>query len=145
MDLGESVYEFVDKYAYFACAANIILENYTVTDNEEAYKGIMIAFDKYIKYYNRVELGVKEREISNDAADAVLRTYINWLRNTCISNFLAKMQKCINEGFGGDSIKKEIKERLDDLQKKIRGSDFNTSDLLSLLTDIRIEEEKIAG
>ena len=25
MELGESVYEFVDKFAYVACAANIVL------------------------------------------------------------------------------------------------------------------------
>ena len=46
MELGESVYEFVDKFAYVACAANIVLENYTMTDGEDVYQKLMEAFKK---------------------------------------------------------------------------------------------------
>lgn len=38
MELSEMVYEFIDRFAYFACAVNIIMENYTVTDNEEGIR-----------------------------------------------------------------------------------------------------------
>ena len=47
MKKGEAVYEFIDKFAYFACAANIVLESYTMTDGEDTYKKLMAAFGRY--------------------------------------------------------------------------------------------------
>ena len=46
---SEAIYEFVDKVAYFACAANIIMENYTASDGEPFYGELMGDFRKYVK------------------------------------------------------------------------------------------------
>ena len=63
VEKGEAVYEFVDKFAYFACAGNIVLECYTMTDGEEAYKKLMTAFDKYMQYYKKLISAVEQGAI----------------------------------------------------------------------------------
>ncbi|MEY8482195.1 hypothetical protein AALD74_10115 [Lachnospiraceae bacterium 48-21] len=145
MELGESVYEFVDKFAYVACAANIVLENYTMTDGEDVYQKLMEAFKKYIEYYNQVKPGGGQGEVSRDAADAVLKSYINWLRNECITRFMEKIQLCINEEFSEKACQDEVKERLEGLQREMKDSDFSTFDFLGLLIGLRSVEEKVVG
>lgn len=143
MVLSEMVYEFINGFAYFACAANIIMENYTVTDNEEAYKRIMWTFNKYIDYYNKVDLAFSRGIITEDAARVLLKTYIAWLRNECITKFVIKIRECVTEEFEGKDIGEEIKVRLDNLQEKMKESDFSTFDLLNLVQDIRSAEETL--
>ena len=51
---SEAIYEFVDKVAYFACAANIIMENYTASDGEPFYRELMGDFREFVKLYQRL-------------------------------------------------------------------------------------------
>lgn len=143
MELGESVYEFIDKFAYFACAANIVIENYTMTDNDKAYQEIMMIFDKYIDYYEKVESGVSTGKLTKETADAALRIFTNWLRNECISKFMEKMQMCIEAEFKKEIDSGEVKKHLDTLMEEIIASNFSTADLMKMVEAIRGVEEKI--
>lgn len=138
MKKGEAIYEFIDKFAYFACAANIVLESYTMTDGEGTYKRLMSAFGKYANYYNTLMAGVEERSITEEVADTCLKTYVNWLQSRSIKSFVEKLQICL-EDHNIETIK--IKDKLDEIQSKLRNSQYTTSDLQKLLEHIRTIEE----
>ena len=139
VDKGEAVYEFIDKFAYFSCAANIILESYTMTDGEAAYKKLMGAFEQYIEYYDILSNRVKKGEISQEVADVSIETYVNWLQGKSIKAFFEKMQICLRDHSEGGI---NIEDKLENLQTKLRTSKFSTSDLQIFLENIRALEER---
>ena len=138
VEKGEAVYEFVDKFAYFACAGNIVLECYTMTDGEEAYKKLMIAFDKYMQYYKKLISAVEQGAITQEVADTSINTYINWLQSKSMKSFVEKLQACLKD-HNEDKI--DIKSQMETIQTKMRTSKFTTSDLQKLLEHIRTMEE----
>lgn len=138
MKKGEAVYEFIDKFAYFACAANIVLESYTMTDGEDTYKKLMSAFGKYTEYYNALMDGVEKGSISEEVADTSLKTYINWLQSKSIKSFVEKLQICLKDHNKGTII---IEDKLDVIQCKLRASQFTALDLQEFLEYIRTIEE----
>ena len=135
---GEAVYEFVDKFAYFACAGNIVLECYTMTDGEEAYKKLMTAFDKYMQYYNKLISAVEQGSITQEVADTSINTYINWLQSKSMKLFVEKLQACLRD-HNENMI--DIKSQMETIQTKMRTSKFTTLDLRKLLEHIRNMEE----
>lgn len=139
MKRGEAVYHFIDKFAYFACAGNIIVECYTMSDGEDVYKRLMTAFDKYMQYYEKLTEAVEQGEITQESADAAVRTYINWLQSQSTKKFADVFEKCLKE-HGAEKI--DIGSRLESIQKKLRTSEFTTADLQEMLEYIRVEEEK---
>lgn len=139
MGKGEAVYEFVDKFAYFTCAANIVLESYTMTDGEDTYKRLMSAFGKYMEYYRELMCGVEKSLITEEMADTSLKSYINWLQSKSIKSFVEKLQICL-EDYNKGTI--HITDKLNAIQSKLRASQFTTSDLQELLEYIRTVEEE---
>ncbi len=138
MKKGEAVYEFIDKFAYFACAANIVLESYTMTDGEDTYKKLMAAFGKYTEYYNALMVGVEKGRITEEVADTSLKTYINWLQSKSIKFFVEKLEICLKDHNKGTII---IEDKLDAIQSKLRASQFTALDLQKFLEYIRTIEE----
>lgn len=139
MGKGEAVYEFVDKFAYFTCAANIVLESYTMTDGEDTYKRLMSAFGKYMEYYRELMCGVEKSLITEEMADTSLKSYINWLQSKSIKSFVEKLEICL-EDYNKGTI--HITDKLNAIQSKLRDSQFTTSDLQELLEYIRTVEEE---
>ena len=139
MERGDAVYEFIDKFAYFSCAANIVLENYTMTDGEDAYKKLMIAFDRYIEYYNKLMEGVEQGIFTMQVAEVSLKTYVNWLQNKSMQSFTEKLKNCLVDQ---NEVRINFQDQMQDIQKKIRTSKFTTLDLQELLEYIRDVEEK---
>lgn len=142
---ARAIYEFIEDYAYFACSAIIVLEDYTMTDAEDNYRQLIQAFDIYMEYYDKMDKGVRDGRFSEDAADVCLRTYLNWLREKSSKNFKNKMKDRLATTLSSGSDDLDIKRKVEEEFSKIDLSNFNTADLQKKLKDIRNIEEKFMG
>lgn len=141
MSKDEVIYELIDKYAYFACIANIIIENYTMSDGEETYQLMMQTFGSYLNHYKKIEQDVEAGRLDESAADAMIKTDINWLRQKSFKGFASALQKCVRDEFNPE-MPYDVEYGLQSILEGKPGYDVNDADLQSLLASIRIAEEE---
>lgn len=142
MNKDEVIYEFVDKYAYFACVGNIIIENYTMSDGEDVYKTMMQTFKSYLYHYNYIKKEVEAGTIEEKAASAAIKVDINWLRQKSFKGFVSVLQQCLESEYVNGGVPYDVEEGLRKILKSKPGYDINDADLQTLLISMRIAEEE---
>lgn len=145
MEIDEVIYGFVDQIAYFSCAANIVMENYTLTDGEENYRRLILFFRDYLSYYNNLKDLVQKQKITKEIAEVKLKSYLAWFRQKTIKKFTEKMQECLNSYFPDEECIYDIGKALDLIQQGKRFIEFKSQHMIELMENVRKAEEKPGG
>lgn len=138
---SEAVYEFVDKVAYFACAANIIIENYTASDGADFYRELMGNFREFMQLYQRLTKAVEQDQLTDQKADIILKSMLNWLHQNSMRRFAKAMSKALQDNNFAKTLEYDIETCFFELSKKRERTGFRARDLLEILKEIRILEE----
>lgn len=88
MRIGDALYEFINRYAYFSNPANIVIENYSANDGNSIEADILLEFFRFLVELSKTQDSVKRGILSEEEADVKLRTSINGLRLHTVDHFL---------------------------------------------------------
>lgn len=142
---SEAIYEFIDKVAYFACAANIIMENYTASDGEPFYRELMGDFREYVKLYQRLAEKIVQERLTEKTADIILKSEINWLQQKSVKGFVEALSKAVKDNNIEKPLEYNMETRFIELRNRHEKTGFRARELLEILKEIRELEESDAG
>lgn len=144
MKTSEAIYEFVDKVAYFACTANIIIENYTASDGTDFYRELMGDFREFIQLYQRLTKAVRQGRLTEQKADIILKSMINWLHQNSVTRFAGAMSRALEDNHLAKT-EYNMENRFNRLRKEQERTGFKALGLLEILKEIRDLEESGSG
>ena len=142
---SEAIYEFVDKVAYFSCAANIIIENYTASDGEPFYRDLMADFREYVKMYQWLAEKIVQGRLTEKKADVYLKSEINWLQQKSVKGFAEALSKAVKDNNIEKPLEYNMEARFIELRNRHEKTGFRARELLEILKEIRELEESDAG
>lgn len=151
MNKEVAIYEFIDRYAYFACAACIAIENYAMTDADDDYRRLVSDFTEYLQYYDSLREIFDKGKIGEKEFDSFINSYLEFSRQNNMNKFINTLQECVNNAIGLENelskidVKQIYKRIQKEAQKKKSYTGFDTSEIRILLDEIRKEEERRAN
>lgn len=129
MKKGDALYEFINRYAYFANPANIVVENYSARDGNIIEADIILELFRFMSEYDKAQESVKSNAFLQEEVDVKLRTAIYELRLQTVDRFLNVLSRQIEKENSWnivielDSISKERQKMLQPYSEKSREGD----------------------
>lgn len=137
MNKAEAVYEFIDKYAYFACCGIIVMENYSMSSGGDIANLIKV-FDKFMQQHQLLTELVEDGKMTEEGADSIMRSSINLLRSRSVVKFF----ELVNENIIHNTMEdEERKIAISKINNKINNNKVTNKDFIEFIKILRKKEE----